>query len=321
MELIYNSVFLEHDTGMHPENKKRLEAMHDLTETDICDGEEYLELVHTPEYIETIKKTCEQGGGHLDADTIVSPRSYEAAVKAVGATILASETGGFSLVRPPGHHAFPSHSSGFCVFNNIAIASQKLASEGKKVLIFDFDGHLGDGTVKYFYESDQVMYWSIHQYPAFPGGGSENEIGEGPGRGYTINMPLPPGSGDDILFNMFERFHFLDIAKKFAPDVVGISAGFDGHQFDLLLELRFSLNAFWKMGRLFAETFDNVFATLEGGYNVEYFPKLVQNFVDGVNGDAIKYEERATDSMIQVMDEFEGRAAALEKNLLEIWDL
>jgi acetoin utilization deacetylase AcuC-like enzyme len=319
MDIIFNPIFLEHDTGMHPENRKRLEVLGDLPETDIETGEEYLELVHKPHYIAQIREVCAQGGGHLDPDTIVSQKSYDAAVKAVGATIAASENGGFALVRPPGHHAFPDHSSGFCVFNNIAIAAQKLANEGKRVLIFDFDGHLGDGTVKYFYESDQVMYWSIHQYPAFPGGGTEDEIGEGAGKGYTINVPLPSGSGDDILFNVFDRYHFLDIAKKFNPDVVGISAGFDGHQYDLLLGLRFSMNAYYRLGRLFKETFGNVFATLEGGYNVEYFPKLLYNFIDGINGADMKYEERSTDSMIQVMDEFEGRAAVLEQNLLKIW--
>jgi acetoin utilization deacetylase AcuC-like enzyme len=319
MDIIFNRIFLEHDTGMHPENRTRLDACGNLPETEIISGEEYLTLVHRADYVAYIREVCEKGGGYLDPDTIVSPKSYEAAVKAVGATITASETGGIALGRPPGHHAYPGHASGFCVFNNIAIAAQKLVNEGKKILIFDFDGHLGDGTASYFYDSDRVMYWSVHQYPAYPGGGSEHEIGGGAGKGYSINVPLPPGSGDDILFNMFDRYRFLDIAKKFNPDVVGISAGFDAHQYDFLLGLRFSMNAYYKMGKLFKEVFGNVFATLEGGYNVEYFPKLLHNFIDGVNGAEMKYEEQSTESTKQVINEFEARAAALEKNLLEVW--
>ncbi|RKY72348.1 MAG: histone deacetylase family protein, partial [Candidatus Latescibacterota bacterium] len=126
---------------MHPENRKRLEECGDLPETAIENGEKYLTLFHTPEYIDRVKKACKEGI-HLDVDTVTSERSYEAAIYAVGATVMASRTNDFALVRPPGHHAYPSKSSGFCIFNNIAIATQKLVSEGKKVLIFDFDAHL-----------------------------------------------------------------------------------------------------------------------------------------------------------------------------------
>ncbi len=272
MQLIYNPVFLEHDTGMHPENKKRLTSLGDLPVTEVENGEKYLTLVHTPEYIQSVEKAC-MIGGHIDNDTIVSPGSFEAAIYAVGATIMASETGDFALTRPPGHHAHIDRSSGFCIFNNIAIAAQYHANKGKRVLIFDFDGHLGDGTVKFFNTSDRVLYWSLHQYPAFPGGGDAHEIGAGKGEGYTINVPLPPGSGDEIYMDAVETF--MPIAKEFNPDIVAVSAGFDSHQYDLLLDLRLSLNAYYKIGRLLSENFDNVFATLEGGYNIEVFPKCL----------------------------------------------
>ena len=205
MRLLFNKISLQHDTGMHPENRKRLEAFSDLKEIPITDGTPFLELVHDKKYIERVKNAYPVLS-HLDPDTVVSQGSYSAAVAAVGATILASESNDFALVRPPGHHAYPDRASGFCLFNNIAIATQKLVNEGKRVLLFDFDGHLGDGTSHIFYDTDQVLYWSIHQYPAFPGHGFVNEIGHGKGKGFTINVPLPPDSGDDIFMNAVDSF-------------------------------------------------------------------------------------------------------------------
>jgi acetoin utilization deacetylase AcuC-like enzyme len=318
MKLIYNRVFLEHDTGMHPENKKRLEACGSLPETEVENGEKYLELFHTKEYIRRVKEAC-VNGVHLDPDTVTSKGSYDAAVHAVGATVMASKTNDFALVRPPGHHAHPDHSSGFCIFNNIAIATQRLVKEGTRVFILDFDAHLGDGTVKFFYDTDRVLYWSLHQFPAFPGGGNVNEIGEGRGKGYTINVPLPPGSGDDIFMNAINTF--MPVAEQFKPDVVGVSAGFDAHQHDLLLDLRLSMNVYFEVGRILSDRFKNIFATLEGGYNVEVFPKCLFNFIDGVNKKEIRFREQATDSRMIAIQEYEERAYRLEKNLSEYWKL
>ncbi len=318
MKLLYNKIFLEHDTGMHPENKKRLESLGSIEETKIEDGERYLELVHTKEYIKHVKETCKVGG-HIDPDTIASKKTYEAAINAVGATIMASETKDFALVRPPGHHAYTDHSSGFCIFNNIAIATQKLVGQDKKVFIFDFDAHLGDGTVKFFYNTDKVLYWSLHQFPAFPGGGSINEIGEGKGKGYTINVQLPPGIGDDIYMNAVERL--MPIAEQFNPDIVAVSAGFDAHQHDLLLDLRLSTNTYHKLGAILSKNFKNIFATLEGGYNIENLPKCIYNFIDGINEKDIRFKERTTDSRMIAMDEYEGRMIQLEKNLRDYWKI
>jgi len=317
MKLIYNPIFLEHDTGMHPENKKRLSSLGELPVTKIENGEKYLELVHTPEYIKKIKDMSEAGGGHSDADTIVSEHSYEAAIYAVGATIMASKNGDFALTRPPGHHAHRDYSSGFCLFNNIAIAAQYHVNQGKRVLIIDIDGHLGCSTEKIFYDSNKVMYWSLHQHPAFPGGGDADEIGDGEGEGYTINCPLPPGSADEIFIDAIETF--LPIAKEFNPDIVGISAGFDSHQYDLLLDLRLSVNTFHKIGQIFSANFKNVFATLEGGYNIELLPKCLYNFLDGINNEEMKHSERNTDSMIQTFYEYEGRKALTIQLLKKYW--
>ena len=318
MDIIYNKIFLEHDTGMHPENKKRLMVCDGLSESRLVNGEPYLNLVHDEAYINHIKLFC-QKGGHLDGDTVVSEKSYETAIYAVGATIAAAESGGFALVRPPGHHAHPGQSSGFCIFNNVAIAVAHLLKKKKRVLILDFDGHLGDGTEKIFYANGQVLYWSLHQYPAFPYWGTEDQIGEGRGKGFTVNVPLPPGSGDDVFFEAFDLL--IPVAEQFAPDVVAVSAGFDAHQYDLLLDLHLSANAFYRIGKTLREKFSNIFATLEGGYNIEMFPRCLKNFIRGINGERIFYEETATDSTIQVVNEFQLRLGALEKNLAPYWKL
>jgi len=318
MKLIYNKIFLEHDTGVHPENADRLRALGKLEETEIFSGEKYLSLVHTDEYVEKVKQAC-LSGQPMDPETITSTGSYQAAIHAVGASVMASETNGFALVRPPGHHAYPSRASGFCLFNNIAIAVQNLVNKNKRVLILDFDGHLGDGTYHIFKESDQVLFWSLHQFPAFPNLGNENDIGTGKGRGYSINVPLPPHSGDDIFQRAIEEF--LPVAEQFAPDVVAVSAGFDAHYSDAMLDLRLSVHSYYYIGQLLRKKFASVFAVLEGGYDLDYLPKCLYAFLDGFNGKKQRYSEQHTDSDILVFQEYELRAAFLEKNLAEFWTI
>ena len=317
MRTIYDPVSLQHSTGEHPERLQRLAGL-GLEEEVVPSGEEYLGLVHTENQIRIIRDACAEGGP-LDPDTVVSTGSFEAAVRAVGATVLASEEGGFALVRPPGHHAYPGRSSGFCLFNNVAIAARRLAKAGKRVLVFDFDGHLGDGTSNIFEEDDQVMYWSTHQYPAFPGNGSEDEIGTGKGRGFTVNVPLPPGAGDDLFMEGIKRT--LPVAKAFAPDVVAVSAGFDAHWLDPLLELRVTTGSFHEVGRLLAAEFGDVFATLEGGYNIEVLGSCIHAFLDGFNGAPLKAVEPKTHSSFQLHDEFGMRLDALEGFLADYWEM
>ncbi len=244
MKLVYNKIFLEHNPAQETfETKQRLESLGDLQETKIDNGKKYLKLVHTKDYIKHVKKSCKKGEP-LNEETFTSKKSYEAAIRAVGATIMASETNDFAIVRPPGHHAYPSKASGFCLFNNIAIATQKLVNEGKRVFIFDVDGHFGDGTSYWFYKSDKALYMSLHQYPAFPDKGTMDEIGEDKGKGYNINVPLPPKTGDDVYMNAVTRF--IPIAEQFKPDVVAVSAGFDACQYDPILEMRLSYNTYYE---------------------------------------------------------------------------
>lgn len=316
MEIIYHSVMMEHDTGQHPESPRRFEAMGKLPETELLDGAPYLGLVHSADHIRAVKSACEFGFP-LDGDTPTSPGSFEAARFAVGASIMASQSGGFALVRPPGHHATHNHSAGFCLFNNIAVAVQKLLAEGKRVAILDFDGHMGDGTSEIFYHTDQVLMWSMHEYPAYPGGGFVDEIGTGKGKGFNINVPLPPGTADDILNETLD--YFLPVIEQFQPDVLALSAGFDAHQRDMILNLKASANFYHQLGHRLRHRFDNIFAVLEGGYNVVEMPRCFRNFMAGMNGEAVVFPEEATQSGMRVWETFEIYANAVMSHLRDYW--
>ncbi|MDP7115422.1 MAG: histone deacetylase [Candidatus Woesearchaeota archaeon] len=316
MNFLYNKVFLEHDTGMHPESIQRLLSLGDLKETKLISGEPYLHFVHEEPYIAQIKKSCKLGQ-QLNPETMLSKGSYKAAIYAVGAAIMASKSNDFALVRPPGHHANNDPTSGFCLFNNIAIAAQKLANQNKKVLIIDIDGHCGDGTETFFYNTNKVMYLSLHQYPAFPSFGDENQIGEKEGKGFTINIPLPQTTGDDLYLKAFKQF--LPVLKQFNPDVVGVSAGFDAHHKDPLLNLNLTTNTFHEVGKLLQKNFKNIFATLEGGYDIDFLPQCVHNFTDGINNKPMKYKETPTKSSEEVKQELNKRLNNLQNNLKEFW--
>ncbi|MCB0534474.1 MAG: histone deacetylase [Lewinellaceae bacterium] len=305
MQILYHPAVLDHDTGPgHPENRFRLEPFGYSGPTmEIPDGAEFLDLVHPQTYIDMVQEHCARAEP-LDGDTRTSTGSFRAATAAVGTTVLAMERGDFALVRPPGHHAYRNEAHGFCLFNNIAIAAQKAVNAGKRVLIIDFDGHLGDGTMDIFYRSDQVLYWSLHQYPAYPGNGSPIEIGAGKGLGFTINCPLPASSGDDIFRHAVE--YMLPAAEQFQPDVVGISAGFDAHQFDPLLQLRATGNFYHWIGQTLQQHFPGkLFAALEGGYNLEELPGCVFNFLAGVNGVAMPHPETTTTSGLRTWETYE----------------
>ena len=180
MKLLYHPAVLEHlDSVPHPENTGRLQAFLDLPVTQtLPDALDYIPLIHPQDHIETIRSYSQQGLS-LDPDTHTTSGSFAAATTAVSLAILAYKQGDFALGRPPGHHAYRKEAHGFCLFNQIAIATQFALQEHERVLILDFDGHLGDGTMDIFYQNNQVLYWSVHQYPAYPGNGAATEIGAG----------------------------------------------------------------------------------------------------------------------------------------------
>ncbi len=318
MEIIYNDIFLEHDTGNHPENKKRLLEFQNLPQSTIIDGTPYISLVHNGQYIEEIKRKCALDIP-LDQDTICSKNSYETAVNAVGAAVMASYSGDFALIRPPGHHAFPGKASGFCLFNNIAIATMNLVNERKKVAIIDIDGHFGDGTSNIFYKDNRVLYFSLHQFPAYPGTGFFENTGEEVGEGFNINIPLPPYSGDDIFIDAFNTF--LPVVKQFNPDVIAVSAGFDTHKSDMLLQLNISVDSYYKIATILSENFKNIFAVLEGGYNPDILVKSVSNFIAGINKTPIVYSEALSESDVKVFQEYENYCNNLIVSLRKFWKL
>ncbi len=277
MKILFNSKFFKHNISSQYEGAYRINDF--KNEKDVVfDGEPYIGLVHSERYIEQIKEACINK--KVLAEIYFTPESYEAACLAVGLTIKASEQNDFAVVRPPGHHASYEKASGFCLFNNIAIASQKLVNEGKKVFILDFDGHHGDGTQSIFYESNKVFYCSIHQENIFPFSGTPMEIGKGEGLGYTLNLPLRAGSGEKEFLAIVDKI--IERALKFKPDVVGVSAGFDGYRKDKILGLVFSLHSYYECGYKLSKSFKNVFAVLEGGYH-EDMKECVDIFIEGIN--------------------------------------
>jgi acetoin utilization deacetylase AcuC-like enzyme len=308
MDIIYNKIFLEHDTGGHPENRKRLEVLGKIKETKIRSGEKYLTLVHSKEYVDKIKEIVKERR-FLDMDTVTCKKSYEVACYAVGASILASERNDFALVRPPGHHAGPDYGGGFCLFNNLAVAVQKIVNQGKRVFILDFDSHYGEGTAEIFRKKKGVLYTSIHQYPAYPGKGWIKEMKKSKGR--NICVPLPERSGDDLF--LFSGEYLLEIAKEFKPDVIAVSAGFDGHYSEELLGLNLSAVSYYKIAKMFSSEFDNIFAVLEGGYDLEFFPKCLYNFISGVNKEDLKFKDKETKSKEDVKREFNKRIDSIKK--------
>jgi len=277
MDILFNSKFLLHNAESFAEGRYRIEDFVSNTEEHDLNGESHITLVHSKSHLKKVRDAC-MNYKEL-AEVYLSPESYHAACSAVGLAILASERGDFAVVRPPGHHAKSDRADGFCLFNNIAIAAQKLVNEGKKVFILDIDGHHGDGTQQIFYDSDQVFFCSIHQQYVYPGTGDIYETGEGDGLGYTLNFPLPQGAGDRELLEAVDKA--IRMAESFKPDVLGVSAGFDGYIEDRLLGLNYTLDGYYQCGRKLSQSFDHIFAVLEGGYHAD-IKKCTEQFIRGV---------------------------------------
>lgn len=320
MNLIYNKIFLEHNANSHPERPERLLAFNDLEQSEIENGEKYLKLIYNDDYIEKIKNAS-KNELYLDSDTYTNDKSYEVACYAVGAAIKAAKQNDFALTRPPGHHATSNKAMGFCLFNNIAVACKWLNERGKKILVLDIDGHHGNGTQEIFYKTDKVLYISIHQFPAFPGTGWINEVGDGKGKYFTVNIPVPPYTSDDIFIDTLSKIIPI-IKDQYKPDIVAVSAGFDGHKDDPLLQLNLTVNSYYEAGKLLSSNFKNIFACLEGGYNINVLPHCVYAFLMGINNKkmSLTFKENRTTSAVNIQREFESRIKSLKLSLDGYWD-
>lgn len=290
---VYSPAYLKHNTGNHPENSNRLTAIikwiekENLTEklinlTPIPATVEQISLIHDKEYIHSVKEACETGIISLDADTVISEDSYDAALLAAGGVLTGIDNifkekinNVFCAVRPPGHHAERDRAMGFCIFNNIAIGAKYAQKKYgiKKVFIVDWDLHHGNGTQNAFYYDSAVFYISTHQQYIFPGTGSSEENGEGDGKGFTMNFPLPHRQGDKEYISLFKKRIYPEIIN-YKPDLIMISAGFDTHMADPLGGMNISSEGFGKLTDIIFEASDKVckgkiVSVLEGGYNLE----------------------------------------------------
>jgi acetoin utilization deacetylase AcuC-like enzyme len=237
--------------------------------------DEELLLCHTPEHVELVRGVEE--AVWLDGDTICTDTTFEAAALSAGTAIEAALRGGFALVRPPGHHALAGRAMGFCVFNNVAVAAraaQRRLGLGR-VAIVDFDVHHGNGTDAIFRDDDSVLFVSLHQWPFYPGSGGPDDQAE-----TTVNVPLRAGSGDEEYLDAFARV-VEPAVQRFEPDLVLVSAGFDAHVADPLADMCVSEDGFRELARRCGALSDRVAAVLEGGYELETLPGLVDAALDG----------------------------------------
>lgn len=289
-----HDMFLLHDPGPnHPERVDRLRVIYDFIEKEenrnkftFPDFEPadlgQLARNHTGDLIDRVSQTAGKMYDYLDQDTATSAKSYEAARLAAGSVIKGVDmlVGGdidncFALVRPPGHHAEQDRAMGFCLFNNIAVAAlhAQTAHNMEKVMIVDWDLHHGNGTQFSFYDSDKVLYVSTHQFPFYPGTGSLQEAGKNAGQGYTVNIPLPGGLGDQEYAAIFNDI-IIPVGREYDPDIVLVSAGFDIYRGDPLGSMSVEPAGFAYMTRLLVELAEQVcdgkvLVTLEGGYNLK----------------------------------------------------
>ncbi len=301
----YHPDYLNHDTGAgHPERPDRLRSgLAALKDSDVWDtllqieptpaSIDQIAYAHNQGYSDYIKQYCE-AEIPLTYDTIVVHESFDIALLSTGGVLSIAEAvvtnkakNGFAMGRPPGHHATPGQSMGFCLFNNIAITARYLQREHGigKVAIVDWDVHHGNGTQDIFYEDETVFFFSIHQSPLYPGTGSKSDKGGGKAYGTTLNVPVPPGSGDDDYITIFQDI-LIPTLRDYAPEIILISAGFDAHFLDPLGNINITAEGFATLTDMIMEIAEEtasgrIVSALEGGYSLE-----------GLSGSIVAHVER-----------------------------
>lgn len=351
--IVYSKKFLKHDTKRHSENPLRLEIAFEalqklgLIRPEYCEiiepreaAKEEIALVHDENYIEEIRRFCLAGGGYYDSDTFLSSGSYNAASLAVGGILDVSSNifagkikRAFGLIRPPGHHAgfsgraLGAPTVGFCVFNNVALTASHLLNKGlvERVLIFDFDVHHGNGTQEIFNSSNKVLYMSIHERGIYPGTGFEDEIGEGEGIGYKVNLPLPSRSDDVIVLKVLDEI-MLPIAEQFKPEIVLVSAGFDAHSSDGISGLNLSVEGYVKMTNRLIELSEKyskgrLVMCLEGGYSAETLSKSLPATIAAMIGVNLNLTDSLHPTSVLALKRVEGLIKSVKKILENYWKL
>lgn len=301
--LYYDAAFLQHETGEHPECPARIvpasRLLHQMALQLGCSRPAWkpltlaeLALVHTPTYAEQLQQFCATGGGQLDLDTVLSPQSYDIALLAAGAVadavervVRGDERRAFCLVRPPGHHALPTHAMGFCLFNNIAIGARLAIRKHHlaRVLIVDWDVHHGNGTQDIFWEDQQVGFFSIHRWPFYPGTGAADEIGAEAAAGTKLNVPITYGTSRADYLQAFTAA-LTQIAERMQPELILISAGFDAHKLDPVGSLDLETEDFQALTRQVVAIADKytsgrIVSVLEGGYHPSALADCVEMHV------------------------------------------
>jgi acetoin utilization deacetylase AcuC-like enzyme len=300
---------LRHETGAHPERPARIVAIERELESRGYLGfervsspaveREVLRAVHPERHIELVERAAARagaGGLQLDPDTVVSSGSFEAALHAAGGAVAlvdrlleGSASTGFSIHRPPGHHAEEARAMGFCLFNSIAVAVRHaLDAHGlERVMIVDWDVHHGNGTNDIFHEEPRVLFCSVHQSPLYPGTGPAGDVGSGPGRGFTVNVPVAPGSGDEVFCSVIEHVA-VPLVRSYAPQLLLISAGYDAHREDPLAECLVTDAGYATMARSVraagVELGVPVGAVLEGGYALDALARGVAVTMEALAG-------------------------------------
>ena len=308
-----HSSSLAHDTGAHPERAARITAIEAELAARAWLGFEriespavardVLEAVHPARYIDWVQESS-SAPAYLDPDTVVGPGSFEAALHGAGGAVRlvellleGSASTGFSAHRPPGHHAEAARATGFCLFNHLAVAARHALDRGglDRVLVFDWDVHHGNGTNDIFHSSSQVLYISIHQSPLYPGTGPASDTGSGQGAGFTVNLPVPPGTGDEVFRSLTDHV-VVPLARSFEPQLVLVSAGYDAHREDPLAGCLITEGGFRAIAAAImtvaADLEAPIAAVLEGGYALEPLARGVAATMEVLAGPPVAPTER-----------------------------